>query len=229
MRRAHVGLLGGVLLLTALHRGGPDRWGFRLSWRALAACLGLGLCLVLPYAPHLLVEESWVQLRALQLAPLLFAGLVAVGHRVTARAPVLRLGGLVALGVMLTAYYRIARIDTRDYVRNYAGDRAVLRDLEAYAAAHRTDRVYLARGILAAWQWNPYRLKYVNYCNHYSFFKTPWTKDNFVRRHSRLRPLGDDEPALAARAEEQARRLPPRLGVQFFLIDGSNVVGVYTP
>lgn len=213
------GLLAAVVAGVRIGRDQVSlRWGSPLAVACLLACL------VVPYVGNLVVEDLDCSLRCLYISPIVLCGALAVLFRA---AEPIRAGWVVAAaaGVLVAGYLRLDHSNALDCMRLFKSDRAAIERLEAFCAAHHTDRVVLLAGAVPTRLNNPYGLKYVDCGCKSSALATEWAAFRAVKWFSRLRPVHRDAvKELAAR--QMAAQLSANPGCRFFKVDGEDVVAV---
>lgn len=161
------------------------------------------------------------------LGPLLISGawLLAV---VAFRRRIFVVLTLVALMIGATAFYvPIARRESGAWAEVYRQDRATLRNVELFAAAHNCGRVVVTTYPRWRLDPNPYALPYPHAESRSSAFQLAWTWSGLVRRFSSLMPAEDAGSLdLAAEACKPCRDQP---GFHFRALDGAGIVVVCPP
>jgi hypothetical protein len=148
---------------------------------------------VFPFAPHLVLAETWPSFRVLYLAPLM----VSIAWLTTIQLRTNVVFRYIAAGifcVILLGYVQIAWKNAEEYPLVFKADLQKLQALtEAANRQQATDIFVVTFPEYEVIEWNPYQVKYMHADSKISAFLTDYSADSFIRLFSPLKPTRSAE------------------------------------
>jgi hypothetical protein len=184
---AHVALLAVAFVLvlaTLLNRN-----------RTFSALLSISfICFatfVFPFAPLLIVAESWPSFRVMYMAPLILsvAWLTVMQLRVSSIFHALAAG---LFCVVLLGYVQIAWQNSAEYPYVFEADLQTLKGLSETANRENVKNIFVVTSPeFPLTDWNPYHVKYMHADSKISAFLVDFSADSFIYLFSSLKPTHD--------------------------------------
>ena len=146
---------------------------------------------VIPYAPLLLLSESWASFRIFYLAPMLLslAWITIMQQKVNISV---RFAAAGIFAVILFGYFTIAWNNSAEYPKVFDADMEKLKELRELADQNQVENIFVASSPeYPVDEWNPYGIKYLYKDSKLSAFLVTDTAGPFIRTFSNLHPIND--------------------------------------
>jgi hypothetical protein len=146
---------------------------------------------VIPYAPLLLLSESWPSFRIFYLAPMLLSlAWITIMQQKVNTSVRFAVAGIYA--VILLGYFMIAWYNSAEYPKVFDADMGKLEELRKKADQNQISSIFVASSPeYPVANWNPYEIRYMHADSKLSAFLVYYPAGSFIRLFSTLHPISD--------------------------------------